>query len=125
MRSTREIVKAGSTPEFYIGERCFIAELLNASDIPGVSVARARVTPGMTTELHSLGAIEIYFILEGEGRVEIGDEPPEFVKPGDLAYIAEGRPQRITNTGPIDLIFLCICTPRFRPEIYQSLEGNR
>ncbi len=121
----KEIVKAAAIPEYYIGERCYIAELLNRAETPQVSVARARVLPGMTTELHTLEAAEIYVILEGEGEVEIGDDCREFVKPGDLAYIAEGRPQRITNTGSIDLIFLCICTPRFRPEIYQSLEGNR
>jgi mannose-6-phosphate isomerase-like protein (cupin superfamily) len=28
--------------------------------------------------------------------------------------------QRVTNTGEEDLVFLAICTPRFRPENYRE-----
>jgi hypothetical protein len=31
---------------------------------------------------------------------------------------AAGATQRITNIGRTDLVFLCVCTPRFRPENY-------
>ena len=37
--------------EFYTEERCYITELHNNVDS---SIARARVKPGVTTELHSL-----------------------------------------------------------------------
>ncbi len=29
--------------------------------------------------------------------------------------------QRISNPGKIDLIFLCVCTPRFAQEAYEDL----
>jgi len=32
--------------------------------------------------------------------------------------------QRITNVGDSDLVFLAICTPRFRPEAYEEVEGH-
>ena len=58
------IIKNGQTPEFYFQERCHIAELLNSADCPGVSIARARVEPGVTTVLHIVrGADEIYYCL--------------------------------------------------------------
>ncbi|HMS81746.1 MAG TPA: hypothetical protein PKC20_19920 [Burkholderiaceae bacterium] len=32
--------------------------------------------------------------------------------------------QRIANTGETDLLFLAICTPRFEPGCYESLEDG-
>lgn len=60
-------------------------------------------------------------ILSGTGRVEIDDMPPFEVGPSTVVHIPAGAPQRITNTGSVDLIFLCICTPRFTPESYRNL----
>ena len=36
--------------------------------------------------------------------------------------IPAGVRQRIRNTGPTDLVFLCICTPRFEQSAYRELE---
>ena len=77
----------------------------------------------MTTRWHRLEATtERYVILEGRGRVEIGDVRPQDVIPGDVVLIPPLCRQRITNTGAGDLVFLAICTPRFRPEAYEDLE---
>lgn len=109
--------------EFYFEEGCFITELWNNEKDEGMSVARARVLPGETTRWHSLqGITERYLIQEGTGRVEIGDAPPHEVKTGDVVLIPGGVRQRITNTGAVDLIFLAICTPRFRPDFYRDQE---
>jgi mannose-6-phosphate isomerase-like protein (cupin superfamily) len=61
-------------------------------------------------------------ILEGIGEVEVGGEPPVSVSPFDVVNIPAGTPQRIRNAGSKDLIFLCVCTPRFRSEAYETLE---
>jgi mannose-6-phosphate isomerase-like protein (cupin superfamily) len=107
--------------EFPTGERCAITEFLNDPACPEVSLARARVAPGVTTRLHVLrGTVERYVILAGEGMVEVGGETVR-VGPGDRVLIAAGIPQRIANTGEGDLVFDCICTPRFRPEYYVDL----
>jgi mannose-6-phosphate isomerase-like protein (cupin superfamily) len=65
---------------------------------------------------------ERYVLLEGRGRVEVGTLPPEDVGPGDVVAIPPSCPQRITNTGERDLVFLAICSPRFRPEAYEDIE---
>jgi mannose-6-phosphate isomerase-like protein (cupin superfamily) len=90
-----------------------------------VSMARARVEPGATTRWHHLrGVTERYLILEGRGRVEVGDLPPENVGPGAVVLVPPGVRQRITNIGDADLIFLAICLPRFTPGGYEDLDPD-
>ncbi|WP_370675804.1 cupin domain-containing protein [Pleomorphomonas sp. PLEO] len=110
--------------EFATSERCFITELLNHSSRPDVSLARARVLPGVTTELHALDVEETYVIEAGGGMIEVGGDRFR-VRPGDSVRIPEGTSQRIDNDGAVDLVFLCLCRPRFRAEGYVSLESPR
>ena len=118
-----EIRTTDPTSEFDTAERCHIIEIGNDDGDEQVSVARARVEPGVTTAWHRLDGIsERYLILTGTGRVEIGDDIVAEVGPGDLVRIPAGTRQRISNTGSEDLIFYAICAPRFRQENYQSLE---
>lgn len=117
-----KIVHAEEPEEFYTDERCYIAELINAPEDPGLSIARARVEPGVTTAWHRLkGIAERYIILSGRGTMEVQGVPKTEVSPGDLILIPSDTPQRVTNSGDSDLIFLCICTPGFKTECY--LEG--
>jgi mannose-6-phosphate isomerase-like protein (cupin superfamily) len=109
--------------EFYTEERCHIVEIHNRAEDEACSIARARVTPGVTTQIHALRDIdERYVILEGEGLVEVDAAAPVPVLPLDVVAIPAGTSQRITNVGTADLIFLCVCTPRFSAETYVSLE---
>ena len=111
--------------EFYTAEKCHIVELSNTSDDPDVSIARARVEPGVTTRWHRVvGTAERYVILEGKGRVEVGTLAPQDVGPGDVVLIPPSCAQRISNVGNKDLVFLAICSPRFRVEAYEDLEGT-
>lgn len=108
--------------EYWFREGCYILELLNEPIDPDLSIARARVEPGCTTRWHRLLATtERYLVMEGRGTAEIGDAAPVDVGPGDVLLIPEMTRQRIHNPGPDDLVFLAICTPRFRPERYQEL----
>lgn len=109
--------------EYETAERCFIVEVANDSDDEQVSIARARVEPGVTTAWHKLDGIgERYLIISGRGRVEVGELEATGVGPGDVVRIPPGFRQRITNTGKDDLVFYAICAPRFRAEAYVSLE---
>jgi len=111
--------------EYYIDEGCYITEISNSEDDPGISIARARVELGVTTRLHQLlGTIERYVILQGEGLVEVGDLSPQVVRASDVVLIPSECSQKITNTGPSDLIFLVICTPRFEKSCYQELSSH-
>jgi mannose-6-phosphate isomerase-like protein (cupin superfamily) len=112
--------------EYDFREGCRILELANSDADPALSIARARVPAGTTTRWHRLrGTSERYVILSGQGRVEVGDVPPTQVGPGDVVQIPPLCRQRITATGPEDLVFLALCTPRFRPECYEDLEEDR
>lgn len=109
--------------EYDFREGCRILEIWNREDDPGVSIARARVAPGVSTRLHRLsGVVERYLILSGTGDIARPGEAARTVIPGDLVFIPSGQPQRITNTGETDLVFLAICTPRFEPHVYKDLE---
>jgi mannose-6-phosphate isomerase-like protein (cupin superfamily) len=111
--------------EFYTPEKCYIIELSNTPDDPDVSIARARVAPGVTTRWHRVvGTVERYVILEGSGRVQVGSLPPQDVGAGDMVLIPPSCRQRITNLGQGDLIFLAVCTPRFRPEAYEDIDND-
>ena len=110
--------------ELYTPEKCFITEVSNSDDDPGVSIARARVEPGVTTRWHRLAAVsERYYILEGSGRVEIGSLDSCEVSVGDIVLIPPDCRQRITNIGPEDLVFLAICSPRYSDDAYEDLEA--
>jgi mannose-6-phosphate isomerase-like protein (cupin superfamily) len=103
-------------------ERCYINELANGPDDPAVSIAQARVEPGVTTRWHRLkGIVERYVILSGRGRVELGGMPAGEVGRGDVVIIPAMCPQRIASIGTESLVFLAICTPRFVPEAYEEL----
>lgn len=106
--------------EFYTSEGCHIIEILNRSDHPDVSIARARVEPDVTTRWHTVEARELYYILSGYGTAEVG-EVTYPVGPGDVVSIPKGVRQRIGNTSGEDLVFLCVCTPRFRAEGYREV----
>jgi mannose-6-phosphate isomerase-like protein (cupin superfamily) len=108
--------------EFHTAEGCYITELRNTDADAACSIARARVTPGITTRLHCLEqTAERYVIISGSGQVTVGTTAAP-VQAFDVVHIPAGVPQQISNTGSEDLVFLCICTPRFRQANYRDLE---
>jgi mannose-6-phosphate isomerase-like protein (cupin superfamily) len=108
--------------EFYLDEGCYIVELHNTDADTACSIARARVEPGVTTELHCLrDIVERYVIVSGRGVVEVDGQPSAAVTAMDVVIIPANCSQRIRNTGDSDLVFLCICTPRFAAEKYIQL----
>ena len=118
-----QILHANASDEYFTEERCHILELSNSPADAGLSIARARVEPGVTTALHRvIDTVERYVIQRGSGRVEVEGREPGNVGPNDVVIIPAGATQRITNTGESDLVFLAICTPKFVPERYEHLE---
>jgi mannose-6-phosphate isomerase-like protein (cupin superfamily) len=123
MRMKPKIVKASSITEVYTPERCFVGENYGSGD-GKVSIAIARVKPGITTVAHHLEGIEeIYIITQGKGVMEIKGMEPAEVAVGDVIVIPDGVSQRIKNVGSNDLVFYCVCTPRFVQERYFSDEA--
>ena len=119
------IIRNKSVSEYFFEEGCFITEWWNSPFDEQISIARARVEPGVTTRRHRLKDVtERYVILEGSGSVELGEMDPEVVGPGDVVLIPPGTSQRITNTGNSDLIFLAVCTPRFAKDVYEDIDSD-
>ena len=109
--------------EHFTPELCFINELSNVAGDAAVSIAQARVEPGVCTRWHRLhGIAERYVLLAGRGHVEVGDAPGEEVGPGDVVYIPPGCRQRIRCLGDAPLVFLAVCTPRFEQAAYEDIE---
>lgn len=119
------ILHRDNAREYFTDERCHINELANTGDDPAVSIAQARVEPGVTTRWHRLSSIvERYVIVAGAGVVEVGDLPPTPVQAGSVVVIPAGCRQRIRNEGAIDLVFLAICSPRFEQRWYEDCESE-
>ena len=111
--------------EHSTAEKCFIVELSNSDDDEALSIARARVGPGTTTRWHRLRKSgERYYILSGNGRVEVGNMSPADVRPGDVVIIPPMCRQRIANTGTEDLVFLALCTPPFAADDYEDIDES-
>lgn len=109
--------------EYFFREGCHIIEISNSGSDEAVSIARARVEPGVVTRWHSvLDTFERYVITRGKGEVEVGENAATEVNSGDVVLIPPGTRQRIRNTGTSDLEFLAICSPRFRIENYQEID---
>lgn len=99
-------------------ENCSIMETWSSDK---VSIAQARVKPELTTEAHYLENVdEIYIIVKGKGKVKVGNLEPAIVTAGDTVFIPAGTWQQITNVGKMDLVFYCVCTPRFTQECYHN-----
>ena len=105
-------------PEFIAGDACHLRELLNARTDKRAyrySLAHAVVKPGEKTKPHALKTSEVYYILEGNGRMHIGEESAE-IAAGCAIDIPPHAVQWIENTGKSDLVFLCIVDPAWRSE---------
>jgi mannose-6-phosphate isomerase-like protein (cupin superfamily) len=104
--------------EFRSGDDARLRELLNPlkeSLALRYSLAHAEVAPGRRTKRHRLRTSEVYYILEGEGRMHIDAESAS-VRAGQAVYIPPDAVQWIENAGGGPLRFLCIVDPAWRPE---------
>jgi mannose-6-phosphate isomerase-like protein (cupin superfamily) len=102
--------------EFIAGDDTRLRELLHADkgDFKfRYSLAHAVVRPGKVTKPHRLSSTEVYYILEGKGRMHIDDGSSD-VDTGCVVYIPPYATQYIENTGSVDLVFLCIVDPAWK-----------
>lgn len=106
-----------------------IRELLahRNSCIRNQSLAEARLAVGTaTTPHHHPRTEEIYYILEGSGRMQVGTET-QAVGPGDAIAIPPGAGHQLINTGTTILRLLCCCAPGYEHEdtvLVESLKSE-
>lgn len=109
--------------EIIAGDKTILRELLSPrSDNTKArySIAHAIVKKGEASLPHILQTSEVYYILEGEGEIHIGDESDN-VRAGQVVDVPPHSIQYIRNTGCTDLKLLCIVDPAWRPEDEQIL----
>ena len=105
-------------PAFTTKDGSEIRELLahRNSAISRQSLAEARLMPGQSTAPHyHVRTEEIYYILSGQGQMQIAGEALQVAK-GDAIAIPPGHAHQITNTGDEPLVFLCCCAPAYEHE---------
>jgi mannose-6-phosphate isomerase-like protein (cupin superfamily) len=110
-----DIFNIDRVPAFTTKDGSGIRELLahRNSCIKNQSLAEARVAPGRSTAPHYHPRTEeIYYILEGTGRMTI-DGQCQDVGPGDAIAIPPGAVHTITATDKEPLKFLCCCAPGY------------
>jgi mannose-6-phosphate isomerase-like protein (cupin superfamily) len=90
------------------------SEIREFHHTPAQSLAEASLASGRSTQRHYHAASEeIYFVLEGEGDLDVDGELRR-LRPGDAALIPPGAWHEITAASP--LRFLCCCVPPYRDE---------
>lgn len=87
-------------------ERCSLAE--------EVLPVGAAVAPH-----HHIETEEIYYILEGTGRMTVGNETRE-VEAGDAIFIPRRETHTLENTGTAPMTILLVCGPAHNFEDHKS-----
>lgn len=80
--------------------------LLDSSVLQGILFfAYGVLKPGKVIELHTDPYEEIYYLLQGQGVMRVGDEE-EKVTAGDAIWLPYGVPHRLVNDGDNDCIIV-------------------
>ena len=111
-----EIRRLSEQEPFTTRDGSTIRSILDRSNAPVAqqSLAEASLPAGGATERHyHRRSEEIYFLLEGEGRMEIDGEE-RVVQPGEAVLIPAGAWHQIRAVQP--LRFLCCCAPPYAHE---------
>ena len=113
-----EVANINETKSVITKDTAEIREILapSNSSLAKQSLAEAKVMPGRSTAEHyHVKSEEIYYILQGKGKMTIEDETRDVAK-GDGIAICPGQKHRISNTGDNELVFLCCCSPAYTHE---------
>jgi mannose-6-phosphate isomerase-like protein (cupin superfamily) len=77
------------------------------------SLAEATLEVEQATERHYHRVTEeIYFVLKGQGKMEVDGETTH-VRPGDAVLIPAGAWHQLENNGTSELRILCCCAPPY------------
>lgn len=104
--------------EILAGDRTVLRELLHPSRDPaaiGYSLAHAKLARGAASLPHRLKTSEVYYFVSGQGRMHVDGETAAVTREQAL-YVPPGATQHLENTGPDELVFLCIVDPAWKLE---------
>ncbi|MDI7277176.1 MAG: cupin domain-containing protein [Anaerolineae bacterium] len=118
-----QILKRDQAPPFVGADEGIVREIVAPKNslFDRGSLAEITVEPGKTIVPHRHRTThELYYILRGEGLMQVGDERAA-VGPGDAIPIPERTRHQMWNRGREDLVFLCVCIPAWQAEDVELL----
>ena len=121
-----DVTNIERVPAFTTKDGSEIRELLSHRNslIRQQSLAEARLLAGASTPPHGHPQPEeIFYILSGCGRMQLGPQS-QGVGPGGAIAIPPGAVHQITNPGPDRLTFLCCCAPAYEDGDTVLVEGD-
>jgi mannose-6-phosphate isomerase-like protein (cupin superfamily) len=77
-----------------------------------LAVTWVEVKPGKRQRLHHHLAEQVYVIVQGEGKMQVGEETA-VLHTGHMVYIPSNQPHGIINTGNEPLVYISAATPSF------------
>ncbi|MGO9951072.1 MAG: cupin domain-containing protein [Dissulfurispiraceae bacterium] len=88
--------------------------LLQSGDTPtdNMAIARVEVEPGSNQQPHHHVPEQVYIIISGNGRIQVGSEIAD-VQTGDLLYIPSSMEHAVENAGSEKLIYISVTVPAF------------
>jgi mannose-6-phosphate isomerase-like protein (cupin superfamily) len=123
----KSLVPLHECEPFVTKDGSLIRELLSHrnSSIRNQSLAEATVPPLTSTDAHYHPVSEeIYFILEGEATMHLG-ERSFTIRPGDAIAIPPGVVHWLNNTGLTPLRLLCCCAPGYEHHDTVMVESTK
>ena len=85
------------------------------------SLAFGELVVGEKNKKHKIEMQELYYIIQGQGKMIIEDKEQEIEK-GDIITIPAKATQQMINSGSVSLKFLMIVNPPYAPEKEEILE---
>lgn len=95
-----------------------LSELTKNKDF---SLAMGELEPGEKNKWHWLEGQELYYFIEGEGEIIIG-EKKKVVEEGTMVIVPPKIKQQIRNTGDKKMLFFCIVNPPYDPKKEMIIE---
>jgi len=97
------------------GQGVTIQVLIGPDEAPNFALRRFTIRPGGWMPLHTNRVEHEQYVLQGRGRIAIGEQTHE-VRAGDVVYIPAGAAHWYRNVGDEDFVFLC-AVPNLPDEI--------
>ncbi|MBK5113397.1 MAG: cupin domain-containing protein [Candidatus Heimdallarchaeota archaeon] len=85
------------------------------------SLAYGELAVGEESKAHKMEMQELYYIIQGKGKITVNKEEKEIEK-GDIIILPEEAVQKLENTGKEPLKFLMIVNPPYDSEKEQIVE---
>jgi len=104
-------VKSVESVEAFVTKDGSTIRELHHTEVQSLAEATLEVEQATERHYHRLTE-EIYFVLKGQGRMEV-DGVVTHVRPGDAVLIPAGAWHQLENNGTSELRILCCCAPPY------------